>query len=190
MSTVSAPFGLKPIYHPSGQLKPTVLNGGIASGYAADLFLGTPVAYGASTGTIIVGTTSGAIVGSFAGVEYTGADGRRRTTGYWPASTVATNIVASFHSDPATIYAIQANGPLAQTAIINQANLINPGTGSTTTQVSSCAISTTLVGNGVQGTLRILDLYNTPENAWGDAYTIVVVNIARHQLTAIATAIA
>ena len=181
MGSVNAPFGLKPIYHPSGRLQPRALTGGIASGYAANLFLGSPVRILPNNGVINVGTTNGAIVGSFAGCEYTGSDGRRRTTGFWPASTVATNIVAYFHEDPQTVYAIQANGTVAQTAIGNQADLVNPGLGDTNSQVSTCTANSSLAGTGNQGTLRILDIFADPQNNWGDAYPVLVVQIARHQ---------
>lgn len=179
----AGPFGLKPIYHPSGQIRPRALRGGIASGYATSLYLGSPVTISSGAGGIILPTTvSGSIVGSFAGCDYTDSSGRRRTTDYWPASTVATDIVAYFHDDPAINYAVQANGAISQTGVGLQANWsANPGSGNSTTLISGDAINATLIASGSQGLLRIVDLYNDPNNAWGDAYTTVVVNIAKHQ---------
>lgn len=188
MSTVSAPFGLKPVYHQSGTVRPRSLAGGIASAYGSNLFLGTPVKFD-TNGQLNVSTGTDSIIGAFAGVEYVDATGRPHTQGYWPASTVATQITAHFHQDPTIQYAIQATGSLAQTSVGDMADITNPGAGNTSTQVSTAAISTTLVGAGNSAQLQILDLYATPDNAWGDAYTTVVVRINEHQLQATVNAI-
>ena len=52
MSTTSAPFGLRPAYHPSGLDRATALANGIASGYAYNLLKGQAVAMDTS-GTIV-----------------------------------------------------------------------------------------------------------------------------------------
>jgi hypothetical protein len=49
------------------------------------------------------------------------------------------------------------------------------------TGLSNCSINHTLAGAGAQKQLRIMDLAPYPDNAWGDTYTIVRVQIARHQ---------
>jgi hypothetical protein len=179
----AGPFGLKPIFHPSGQIRPRALRGGIASGYATSLYLGSPVTISSGAGGILLpATVSGSIVGSFAGVDYTDSTGRRRTTDYWPANTVATDIVAYFHDDPYIKYAVQANGSISQTGLGLQANWsANPGSGNATTLISGDAINSTLITSGNQGLFRIEDLYLDPSNAWGDAFTTVIVSIAKHQ---------
>ena len=87
MSATSAPFGLRPAFHPSGLDRAQALAGGIASGYSSNILKGQPVIYNSSAGTIGAVTTTGAWTGAFAGVEWTDSTGRRRVSNYWPAST-------------------------------------------------------------------------------------------------------
>jgi len=53
MSATSAPFGLRPAFHPSGLDRAQALAGGITSGYATQILKGQPVAYSASAGVIV-----------------------------------------------------------------------------------------------------------------------------------------
>lgn len=183
MSATNAPFGLRPVYHPSGLDRAQALTGGIASGYSADILKGAPVKY-TSSGTINALTSTEAFVGAFDGVEWTDTTGRRRVSNYWPASTSGTNIVAYFYNDPQIVYEIQADGAVAQTAIGDNANFSNLTAGSTTTGLSQCTMSSSLTGTSAYGQLRIVDIAPYPDNAWGDAYTVVRVQVALHQFVA------
>lgn len=185
MSATLAPFGLRPIYNQSGLVRPKAYIGGITSAYGTSLYRGTPVLL-TTNGVINVGANAGDVVGVFAGVEYTDSNGRRQYSSYWPASLAATQIIAWVWDDPRTVFEAQAEGSLAQTAIADQANFSVAanravGDGSTTTGLSTMALSTTLAGNGAQGMLRILDKSLYVDNDWGDSYTVVTVQIARHQ---------
>ena len=62
-------------------------------------------------------------------------------------------------------------------------------TGSTTTGLSAATISTTLAGTSAVGDMRIIGLYQGVDNAWGDAYTTVQVQISRSQYVATINAI-
>lgn len=179
----AAPFGLQPRYHPSGRVVAQAFQGGIESGYATSIYQGNPVIM-ATTGYLTIGTTNADVLGIFEGVEYTNTSGIRQYSKYWPASTVATDIIAYVYTDALVVYEVQANGSLAQTSIGDQADFVNPGSGSTTTGIGSTAISTTLAGAGSQAQLRIISLSPTPGNAWGDSYTNVYVQIARQQYVA------
>jgi hypothetical protein len=53
MSSTSAPFGLRPAFHPSGLDRAQALANGITSGYSNNILKGQPVAYSASAGVII-----------------------------------------------------------------------------------------------------------------------------------------
>jgi len=53
MSATSAPFGLRPAFHPSGLDRAQALAGGITSGYSTAILKGQPVAYSASAGVIV-----------------------------------------------------------------------------------------------------------------------------------------
>lgn len=190
MSSTSAPFGLRPSFHPSGLDRPVALANGIASGYSTGLLKGQPVALN-SSGVIITATAGSAFQGAFAGQEYTDTTGRRQVSNQWIASTAYTtgSQVTYYYSDPNIVYDIQADGSLAQTSIGDQANFTNVSAGSTTTGLSQCTISTSLVGSSAVGDLRIIGLYNGVDNAWGDAYTIVQVQVSRSQFVATINAI-
>lgn len=182
MSATNAPFGMRPAYHPSGLDRATVLANGIVSAYSSDILKGQPVKY-VTGGTIQPAAAGDAFVGAFAGVEWTDVTGRRRVSNYWPASTAyqTGSCVAYFYSDPNIVYEIQADGSLAQTAIGDEADLSNTTAGSTTTGLSQCTISTTLVGAGNSAQMRIVDIAPYPGNAWGDSYTIIRATISEYQ---------
>lgn len=184
MSATNAPFGLRPAFHPSGLDRAQALADGIASGYAANILKGQPVKYD-SNGNIVVAAAGDTFAGAFAGVEWTDTTGRRRVSNYWPTGTsyVTGSCVAYFYNDPQIVYEIQAAGSLAQTSIGDQADLSNTTAGSTTTGLSQCTLSTTLVGSGT-AQMTIRDLAPYPDNAWGDAYTIVRVTISESQFQA------
>jgi len=198
MSATSAPFGLRPAFHPSGLDRAQALAGGIVSGYASNIFKGQPVQYGTTAnsgtlGTIIPAGATGAFVGAFSGVEWTDTTGRARVSNYWPASTAYTagTCTAYFYNDQNIVYEIQADGSMAQTTIGNEYNLSSVTGGSSTTGLSSCTLSaSSAVGSGVQGQVRVVDLAPYVGNAWGDAYTIVRVVVANSQFFGAVTAIA
>jgi len=185
MSSSSTPFGMRPSFHPTGLDRAVALAGGIASGYATGILKNQPVALDTS-GNIIIATAGSAYQGAFAGCEWTDTDGRRRISNQWTASTAyqTGSNVTYYYSDPNIVYDIQANGSLAQTSIGDQANFASATAGSTTTGLSQCMISTTLAGSGAVGDMRIIGLTPAVDNAWGDAYTVVQVQVSRSQYVA------
>jgi len=200
MSATSAPFGLRPAFHPSGLDRAQALAGGIASGYATAILKGQPVKYSTaavltgSQGTIVpVSATSDSWSGAFAGVEWTDTTGRRRVSNNWPANTsyVTGSCVAYFYNDQNIVYEIQADGSMAQTTIGNEYNFTNLTAGSTTTGLSQCTLGyNTAQGNTGQGQMRVVDLAPYADNAWGDAYTVVRVVNSQSQFFGSVTAIA
>ena len=188
MSATSAPFGLRPAFHPSGLDRAQALAGGIPSAYNTDILKGQAVLYVAGSGVIEpVNATGDALSGAFAGVEWTDTTGRRRVSNYWPANTAyqTGSCVAYFYNDPNIVYEIQADGSVAQTAIGLDANLSNFAAGSNVTGLSQATMAATPLSTGAQGQLQILDLAPYVDNAWGDAYTIVRVQVARRQIAAV-----
>ena len=182
MSATNAPFGLRPAFHPSGLDRAQALANGIVSGYGSAILKGQPVRY--VTGGVIEPAAAGqAFVGAFAGVEFTDTTGRRRVSNYWPANTAyqTGSCVAYFYADQNIVYEIQADGSLAQTSLGDEADLSNVTAGSTTTGLSQCTLSTTLVGAGNTGQCRIIDIAPYADNDWGDAFTVVRVNISEYQ---------
>ena len=182
MSSTSAPFGLRPAYHPSGLDRASALADGILSTYSTDILKGQPVKM-ATGGVIQVAAAGDAFLGAFSGVEFTDTTGRRRVSNFWPANTAyqAGSCIAYFYNDPNIVYEIQAAGSLAQTSIGDEADLSNTTAGSTTTGLSACTLSTTLAGAGNSAQMRIINLAPYPDNAWGDSYTIVRATIAEYQ---------
>ena len=182
MSSTSAPFGLRPAFHPSGLDRAQALAGGIASAYGSNILKGQPVKY-VTAGTIQPAAAGDAFVGAFAGVEWTDTTGRRHVSNYWPASTAyqTGSCVAYFYADQNIVYEIQSDGTLAQTSIGDEADLSNTTDGSATTGLSAATLSNTLVGSGNSAQCRILDIAPYVDNNWGDSYVIVRVNISEYQ---------
>jgi hypothetical protein len=72
-----------------------------------------------------------------------------------------------------------------QTALGHDANLSNFAAGSNVTGLSQATLSASILSTGVQGQVQVLDLAPYVDNAWGDAYTIVRVQVARRQIAAV-----
>jgi hypothetical protein len=215
MSTTFKPFGLKPVYHPSGldRAVPFVGTNTFVTGttFTAPYSLGSgesffqyqPVSLTASGQLTIANQTaaSGTVYGVFDGVEYTTAEGRRTVGKSASKLTLdaATQIVFWIFSDPALVYEAQVNGS-ATTAYIGRQYNFDTTAGSTVTDgytigtggagFSTTALLATPVATTVQGQVRVVGLgrevaYPTGElNAWGDAKTIVQVQIANNTFVA------
>ena len=141
---------------------------------------------------------SGKVYGVFDGVEYTNSDGRRSVAKYASKTTLdaSTNIIFWIFTDPALIYEAQIHGSATTAAIGTEYNF-DTTSGSTVTDgiaignggagFSTTALLATAVGTGNQGQVRVVGLGrevaypagNT--NQWGDAYTIVQVQISNNQ---------
>jgi len=193
MSATSAPFGLRPAFHPSGLDRAQALAGGITSGYATQILKGQPVAYSPSAGVIVpvtASSTNAAWSGAFAGVQWTDTTGRARVSNYWPANTAYTagTCTAYFYNDQNIVYEIQADGPMAQTTIGNEYLFTNVTNGSSTTGLSQANLGASTANS--QGQMRVVDLAPYVDNAWGDSYTIVRVVNSNSQFFGAFTAIA
>ena len=135
MSTTFKPFGMKPVYHPSGldRAVPFVGTNSFVAGtsYSAPYSLTTgqsfyqyqPVGLN-SSGQLTIAATAAAtspVYGVFDGVEYTTAEGRRTVGKNASKATLdaATSIVFWIFQDPALVYEAQANGSVTTAAIAN-----------------------------------------------------------------------
>jgi hypothetical protein len=190
MSATNAPFGLVPSFHPSGLDRAVALTDGIASTYNTAILKGQPVQLD-TNGNLIIATTSSSLQGAFAGVQWTDTTGRVRISNNWPANTayITGSCIAYYYSDPQIVYLIQADGPVSQTGLGDQANFSNIAAGSTTTGLSQCTANSSLVGAASTGQLKIVGLGNGLDNAWGDAYTVIQVQINKSQFQATVAAI-
>jgi hypothetical protein len=187
MSATSAPFGLRPAYHPSGLDRAQGLANIIESGYAQNILKGQAVKLAAATGYVVRADATDALYGVFDGVEWTDTTGRRRVSNYWPTGTAyqTGSLIAYIWTDPQVVYEIQAAGSIAQTAIGAEFDLSSPYAGSTTTGLSQALMDTTAASANTSKVLRVIDLAPYPGNDWGDAYTIVRVQIAKFQYAGI-----
>lgn len=180
MSSTSAPFGLRPAYHPSGVTRPTAMS--ILTGYSSNILQNQPVKIVPSStgeGTIAAAAIGDRFIGTFQGVEWTDSDGRRRVSNKWTASTAGTDIIAYVTVDPTIIYEIQTNATVAVTDIGKQCDFTTIGTGSTVTGLSAMMLD--VASATTNASLRIMGITPGPDNNWGDTYVIVQVQISEHQ---------
>jgi hypothetical protein len=189
MSATYAPFGLKPVYHPSGIIRSLNYTGAYST--SAVFYSGTPVsldeATTAGTSTLVVAsntpTANMRLAGVFAGVEYTDASGRRTVSKWFgPALGTATDVVMWIFMDPEIVYEVQANGSIANTQVGQEFNFTavtsgqiigNGGLGT-----STAALDPTAVAVGTQAQMQITGLGREINNAWGDTATVVQVKLA------------
>jgi hypothetical protein len=190
MSSTSAPFGFRPSFHNSGQIRPKAYT--IASTYAANIFMGDPVKL-IDEGTIQLATSDGArdgtvggilCLGIFAGVEFTDSLGKPTVSNFWPTGTTATNIVAYVFDDPETLFDVQYANPgtpgstTVQTAVGEQCDWTStaPG-GSTSTGLSSTSLT---VIQSTSGQFQITGFNKFPNDSLTDAYVTATVRINEH----------
>ncbi len=178
MSSVASPFGLKPAFHPSGIIRQQLST--IVSGFGENIFQFAPVRLDDVTGALRPASNATAenVLGVFAGVEFTGTDGRRRVGNFWEANTVGTEIVAYYVGDPLMVYEIQGDGPILQANVGDMADY-NALAGNLTTGLSSVSLNTGSLGN-VAATLRVVGVNPAADNVVGDLFTIAQVQIAEH----------
>ena len=185
MSSTSAPFGFRPSYHNSGQMRPKAYV--IASTYAANIFSGDPVKLtdngviqlGTSDGTR-TGTTDGiTLLGIFAGCQYLDAGGKPTISPFWPSGATGTEIVAWVYDDPETLYDVQYTNPSAgttvQTAVGEQCDwtVASPG-GSTQSGLSTCQLTAI---QATSGQFQITGFAYNINDSLTDAYVQVTVRL-------------
>jgi hypothetical protein len=194
MSSTSAPFGFRPSYHNSGQIRPKAYT--IASTYAANIFSGDPVKL-TDAGVIQLATSDGtrsgttdgiSMLGIFGGCQYLDATGKPTISPFWPTGTTGTEIIAWVFDDPETLFDVQYTNPgtpgsdTMQTAVGEQCDwtVASPG-GSSQTGISSTqlgAIQTT------SGQFQITGFAENINDSLTDAYIVATVRINEHHYKA------
>jgi hypothetical protein len=182
MSATAAPFGCRAVFHPSGTVRQKTLSG-FTSIPSAAVYKGDLIKLTGDGSIAAIITANDAAIGIFRGCEYTAADGTPVISPYWPASlSGVTNIKWHYTPfDPLLECEIQSSGSIAVTAIGDSADMVMAA-GSAYTGVSGSSINSTLKGAGAVGNFRIIGLGQQADNAWGDSYTIVRVQIAKNQI--------
>jgi len=182
MAATAAPFGFKPVRTEGGRIPQyEILKGGLASAYGTTVYNGQPIEMG-TAGLIVPATAGNRILGIFAGCTYPDTSGRQVVSSYWPASTTVYTggtVDCYIYTDQHIVYEVECDGSLAQTSIGDQADHSSATNGSTITGLSSCTLSSTLVGASGNGGFRVVDLSNDVNEAWGNTYTRVYVRISQ-----------
>lgn len=183
MSLVSAPFGMRSAYHPSGVV--TRVEQGTINPASAFIHHGDPVSI-AADGTIVRAAPGpgNKIVGVFAGCEYRDGTGKPNVSRCWPAHAAAYEIKAYYTSDVELVYEVQANGPVTVDMIGSQATLGGLGTVNAMTGESVAYLDVATISDTTENQLAIVGIREYPDNVWGDAFTTVLVKIAQHQRAA------
>ena len=183
MATTLKPFGLKPVYHPSGLDRATPFVGtnsfNTGNTYTAPYSLSAgqsffqfqPVSITASGQLTIAASAaaSGTVFGVFDGVEFTDSQGRRSVAKGASKATLdaSTDIIFWIFSDPELVYEAQVNGSATTAAIGSQYNFetatgLTPASGTSIGNggafFSTCALNDTAVAAGAQGQVRVVGL--------------------------------
>lgn len=227
MATTNQPFGLLARWHPSGQARSNAYENVLLSGQTTNIYYGTPVMLvpgsGSATltvtgGTLPIGTTAGsgqmvlipvttnaaAVLGSFAGCEYTDLNGRRQYSKFWTSGLTTyagTQVLAYVFDDPENVYEIAFDGALNTTgnlyqfygkqASFNSADLgftsgtsLLPAGNAVPIGQSAQRASATLTSTGSQGQLMIVNSFGLSSSTTqiSDAFPTQYVKVARHQL--------
>jgi hypothetical protein len=192
MSSISAPFGFRPSYHNSGQMRPKAYT--IASTYAANIFSGDPVKL-TDNGVVQLGTSDGtrsgtvdgiSLLGIFGGCQYNDASGRPVISPFWPTGATGTEIVAWVYDDPETLFDVQYNNPSAgttvQTAVGEECDwtVASPG-GSTRTGLSNTLLTAI---QATSGQFQITGFAYNINDSLTDAYVVATVRINEHHYKA------
>jgi len=180
MATTAAPYGLRPVNLIGGQpYAGSTRLIKIASGYAANLFFGQPVAVVAA-GTVEAATVTTTapvtgVTGVFVGCSYTDPNLKYKVfKQYWPSGTVAADAVAYVVDDPDVVFQVQADGAVAQAAL--GANIsLNAASGSTDTGNSTVSADASAADTTASLPLRIVGFVESTTSTVGDAYTDILV---------------
>jgi hypothetical protein len=186
MGTINAPFGMEPIYHPSGFIRPATLPLTKTLAEATPtLYQNMPVSIDA-TGRLAAAVNGSDFIGVFQGVEFTYLDGRPAVSNQWINGTSVKDLGLQsarfyFTRDPGIIYRIQASAACAIDDIGEQGNFTNISSGNSTTGLSSAVLDQSSLSTA-QAMLSVVALdWDINNTGWDVAYPILQVRIARHQ---------
>lgn len=175
MSATAAPFGLRPVYHPSGNTREVEYS--IDAAYTTSIFKGDPVLLN-TNGTITRSAAGNTLHGVFMGCEYLDSTGKPNYSNFWPGTASCTEIKAWVITDAETVFEIQGVSALTQAAIGDECDISTYAAGSTSTGLSIVSAATgSLAGAGASAQLRIVGVAPYSDNAITDTYPILRVTI-------------
>ena len=192
MSSVAAPFGLRPIGKlDSGSLE-VFRQYPILSGYATNICTGdvamlvdngttTTIQKQAATGD---DSTAIDIVGIFMGCSFTDPNsGQKVFSQKWPASTVASDAMAFVVDDPNALFTIQADGAPTNVGDVYGKNTLFVQTApNTTLNISRVALDISEISTDAENPIRIIDYLGGDQgDEKGTSFPILVCKFNYHQ---------
>jgi hypothetical protein len=194
MSSVAAPFGLRPIGRLDNGSLEVFRQYPIASAYGTNIATGDIVQLvdGGTATTIEKQSATGDdttdidIVGIFMGCSYTDPNtGQKVFSQLWPASTVASDAMAFVVDDPNVLFAIQADGAPANVNDIYGKNCLLVQTAPNTTfKVSRVALDISELDTDANNPIRVIDYLGGHQgDEKGSSYPILVCKFNYHQHT-------
>jgi len=191
MSSTAYPFGMVPTQQLAAGYNTQGFNAyPIEDGEATSIFYGDVVEI-LTTGFIEkdVGTTALTPIGVFVGASYVDPSLKYfLNSQFWPGGTTSSVTTGQGRplgyvvDDPNAVFLIQADATLTQAAVGKNAAIVQTA-GSASIGKSRNALSASSVNTTPTLPLRIVGLAELPDNAWGDAFPIVLVKFNNHQLT-------
>tara|TARA_Y100000310_G_C20616312_1_gene780817 strand:- start:884 stop:1459 length:576 start_codon:yes stop_codon:yes gene_type:complete len=181
MANVDKAFGLRPLGNLSASGSQKQYGYEIADNQAGAIYQGDLVTL--KDGYILQFDPSShtAAVGVFNGCNYIDpTTGKPTWKNYYPGSVNITQskITADVLDDPNQLFLIQNDGTSVAANYGKNADIV-VGTGSTTTGVSANELSTTTIATTAALNLKIVGLWDVPNNAIGE-FAVVVVKINEH----------
>lgn len=194
MSSVAAPFGLRPIGRLDNGSLEVFRQYPIASAYNTNIAMGdivqlvdggtaTTIEKQSATGD---DTTALDMVGIFMGCKYTDPNtGQLTFSQLWPANLVASDAMAYVVDDPSVLFAIQADGAPTNTGDIYGKNTLLVQTApNTSLKISRVALDISELDTDPQNPIRIIDYLGGDQgDEKGTSFPILVCKFNYHQHT-------
>lgn len=181
MANVDKAFGMRPLGNLSASGSQKQFGYEIADNQAGAIYQGDLVTVYDGYLVQFDPSTHTAAVGVFNGCNYIDpTTGKPTWKNYYPGSVNITQgkIIADVLDDPNQLFIIQNDGTSAVTNYGKNADVVM-GTGSTTTGLSGMELSTSTIANTAALNLKIVGLWDVPNNAVGE-FAVVVVKINEH----------
>jgi hypothetical protein len=182
MANVNKPFGLRPIGNLSATGAQKQYGYTIADSQAGAIFQGDLVTVFDGFLVKFAPATHTAAVGVFNGCNYVDpTSGKPTWKNYYPGSVNITtsSIVADVLDDPLQLFLIQSDEDVVQADIGKNADITAATTGSTVNGISAGTLDSSTIAKGAALNLKIVGLYASPDNAFGD-YAVTIVKINEH----------
>lgn len=190
MANVDKAYGLRPMGNLSATGAQKQYGYVIADNQSGAIFQGDLVTLVAGYLVRYISGTHATAVGVFNGCNYIDpTSGKPTWSNYYPGSVNITTgqITAEVIDDPNQLFVIQADEDVVQ-ADIGQNAPIAYTAGSTISGVSAMELDSSLISTTNTLVLKIVGLYNIPNNSLGSNFTQVIVKINAHQYGSIGVA--